>query len=401
MANSIGMIRNYHLADGDLALFTRSLAIAMTRDLTELTTYGVTSLKITALTDLCDDFQALPDDEIFRADMSYAVEQRDVCRDAVLNTIRSISVRAKAVFGENSAKYRSISPGNITKLTDSELLVSARQVHSVAVTNLTALTPEGITAPYLATFDTAVDAFSTSITGIVDKKIIRDDKAEERVIMGNELYALVLKYCDYGKTIWDGVSPSKYNDYIIYLGAPGGILTAPTGFAYNYSTNVFDWDTVANASSYQVEMSDNGADWTEIYADIVEEFNYVPDNGIEKHYRVRARNSGGYGPYSTELAFTYFSSLEMPVNLTLGLTGGTPPFTIHVNWETVPGAEKYEVYHCTVPIGSPAGAFTFSQLVGSNTYTEDTNIGFRHYFYVIAVNSYLRSPHSGSIFMDL
>jgi len=35
MASDAGILRNYHLSDGDLALFANSLVLAMTRDLSE------------------------------------------------------------------------------------------------------------------------------------------------------------------------------------------------------------------------------------------------------------------------------------------------------------------------------------------------------------------------------
>ncbi|MCX6153245.1 MAG: hypothetical protein NT007_03695 [Candidatus Kapabacteria bacterium] len=259
MANNSDIMRNYRIPDGELALFTNSLTIAMTRDLTELTDYGITSTKITALTTLCTAFQALPDDSIYRTDLSDAVEQRDTAKNAVLNIMRSISVRAKAVFGDNSAKYRSMSPGNISKFNDSELLVSARQVHGAALTNVTALTPEGITSTYLTAFNADITTFETSLITIAERRITRDDSSEARVVTGNELYALVAKYCDYGKTIWDGVSPSKYNDYVIYGGSSSG-LGAPTGFDGIFGLVPaphidMTWGSVTGATNYDIFYS--------------------------------------------------------------------------------------------------------------------------------------------------
>jgi hypothetical protein len=227
MADKSILQRFYRISDGELALFGNTLATVMTRDLAELAEYSVTNLEIDDFKDLIDEFQALPVDEIFRNDLSYAVEQRDLKRNSILNIMRSLSVRGKAVFGDKSAKYRSLTPGNISKLTENNLLIAARQVHTSAVSCLSELAAEGVTAPYLATFSNLIDDFETAIDEVNSKKNLRDNASETKILKGNELYALVVKYCDYGKTIWNNVSPAKYNDYIIYSGTSHRSLTAP------------------------------------------------------------------------------------------------------------------------------------------------------------------------------
>ena len=44
----------------------------------------------------------------------------------------------------------------------------------------------------------------------------RDNAAKERVEKANELYALLTRYCEIGKSIWYETNEAKYNDYIIY-----------------------------------------------------------------------------------------------------------------------------------------------------------------------------------------
>ena len=138
-------MRDYRLTDNELITFTHSLSMAMTRDLTELANYGVTAAKITGLVKMADDFQIFPTDDILRAELSYAIEQRDAARKALTSIMRSVSVRAKAVFGENSAKYRALNPGNIAQMTDSDFGTVSRQQHQKAVEEKTALAAEGVT----------------------------------------------------------------------------------------------------------------------------------------------------------------------------------------------------------------------------------------------------------------
>ena len=401
MADNSGILRNYHLTDGDLALFANSLVLAMTRDLSALAAFSITNLKIEELSDLNDEFQALPDDEIFRTDLSYAIELRDLNKNAILNTMRNIAIRAKAIFGENTAKYRSMSPGNISQMTDSNLLIAARQVHSAAVTNSTALAAEGITTLYLTNFGTAIDAFEAAITGVADKKIIRDDATETKVLKGNSLYNLIVKYCDYGKTLWDGVSPSKYNDYVIYSGSSPGTLDKPTGITFNIANMKVSWDILENATSYIASIStDGGATYQEVYSGSDTFFVYQPTYFGTVSVLIKGHNSGGNGPASDPYIFTYFDILPAPVGLTISLISSTTGL-IRLNFEEVASATAYKIFRSVVALGAPAGEFTYITEQPGNEYVGNTTAGMRNYFNVKAGNATQLSAASTAVFMDM
>lgn len=399
LENSL-IVRKYTLSDGDLALFANTLVIAMTRDLVQFEDYGVTELKIQDLSDLIDEFQALPSDESFLADYSYAVEQRDELRFSIENVLRSISVRAKSVFGTNTAKYRSLKPGNISQMTDSEFLIEARNIHNAAVTNLVALTPEGITALYLTTLETNIENYETTINTVADKKIIRDDASENKVLKGNELYSLVVKYCDYGKTIWNNVSPAKYNDYIIYKTVSPGTLTAPANLQYDQITGMITWDSVENATSYKVEISYEGGEFEEVYADVSPETYYIPPSSPSTFIiHAMARNSGGLGPVSP-LTVEYDPPLQPPGYLSISVTSSTL-HTIAMNWGEVDGATGYRLYHSAVPIGAPATDFVLVGEYAITSYSGTVEAAFRHYYYIVSVKGEETSAPSDVAYVDM
>jgi len=390
-----------NMSYADLIIVCDVIQAFMVRDTTEFAGYGIDSVAISAYLTKINAFRDLPTDNELTAFLINATDLKNSIAKEVRVMLRSFSERARIAFANNKGNYGLFHANDLSKLPDSDLHLFGREVKRTADLYHTELAAGGLTALMITNLGAKLDDFEEALTD--QKKAIanRDIATTNRADKALELYTLLMSYCETGKVIWYEVNEAKYNDYIIFSGSSGGVLTAPINFAFDFPSATFSWDAVTNATSYQAEMSNNGADWTEIYADIAEGFTYVPVTGAAKYYRVRARNSTGFGPYSTELTFTYYDSLAKPENLTLGLTGGTPPFTIHLNWNAVTGADKYEVYHCTVPIGNPAGPYTFSQLVTSNAYTEDTNAGFRHYFYVIAKNSYLHSEQSSPIFMDL
>ena len=45
---------------------------------------------------------------------------------------------------------------------------------------------------------------------------IRMEKTTERIAKGNELYALVAKYCNMGKLVYENINSPKYKAYLIY-----------------------------------------------------------------------------------------------------------------------------------------------------------------------------------------
>ena len=337
--------RKYNLSNTDLAIFANSLVFVMNRDLTEFENYGVTSVSISNLEDLINEFQAMPDDEIQRSEISEAVEARDSLRNSILNTMRSLSVRGKVAFGEKSAKYRSLSPGSISKMTENDLLASARQVHTSAENNLSGLESEGVTQDYLDNFNSTIDDYENAINDVNNKKILRDDATELKVIKGNELYGFVVKYCDYGKLIWGGVSDSKYNDYVIYSAGTGGgsgggtnpnAPAAPSNFRYDFAERMIRWNSVSGATSYQLESSTDNINWTVLFDADGTEYNTGEILHEHIYLRIRSRNANGYSPYAN-LNIIYNYILNGPTNLTH--VPAMPGFT----WNSVVNATAYEV----------------------------------------------------------
>ncbi len=337
--------RKYSLSDTDLAVFANTLVFVMSRDIDEFEVYGVSNDSISDLEDMINDFQEMPDDEINRTEISEAVEARENLRNSILNTMRGLSARAKAIFGDKSAKYRSLSPGAISQLSENNLLAAARQVHTSAENNLSALESEGVSEDYLNNFNATINDYEDAINNVNNKKIMRDDATELKIIKGNELYSYVVKYCNYGKIIWGGVSAAKYNDYVIYSAGTGGSgsnngggtsLAAPTSLRYDFAGRTVIWNTVSGATSYQLEFSIDNEDWSILYDDDGTEFfseELFPDHC---YFRVKAKNANYNSSYTTyNLVYNY--NLNGPANLTH--IPSLPGFT----WNPVPGATAYQV----------------------------------------------------------
>ncbi len=301
--------RRYFMTDAELSSFTFNLLSSMTRDDTEFTARGITSVERTALETLATAFEALPDDEFYRAEVSLAVQNKDDLRAAMEVKVRDIVQCAIIKWGEGSPQYKKFSTRKMTRESDKSFLTTARQVVLVGTNYLTDLTSAGLTQTMLDDLEDDADSFHDALIAIYDAEELRDDKTQERIEKGNEIYELVAKYCQIGKIIWDDVDEAKYNDYIIYpqehhqLSKPQNLTAEYVGGSP--AVNHLGWDAVAEATSYDVYVSirDIGAPsgdfnhldtFTDNFADV------PPVDNKRNYYKIKAKNSESTSDYSDE-----------------------------------------------------------------------------------------------------
>ncbi len=216
MQKSNRLRKNTIISYSKLPLLANQVATAMRRDLVELSEYAITDAKIDEMIALADSFQEIPNDTFFRCDWGIAVENKKKLRNEISDIIRSLSLRAKIVFGANTSKFRSFQIDYISKNSDIELLNNARQLHSIATENILLLESEGVTPAYLDSFLAKITDFEKAIDEAENRKKTRDFSTEHRTLVANQLYSLIRKYCNYGKIIFKNISPAKYNDYLVF-----------------------------------------------------------------------------------------------------------------------------------------------------------------------------------------
>ncbi|MCX6154195.1 MAG: hypothetical protein NT007_08545 [Candidatus Kapabacteria bacterium] len=302
----------------------------------------------------------------------------------------------------------------ILKVFGSNLYTKARNVPLKMMNLLQSAYSSANSVTYKSTLISAgfiqndITLLDTLFNDLTEKINIQQDfikhsyvRSEERAIAYNKIWDSMVKISNASKLIFKD-SPAKIEFYLLYpSNGGGGSLTAPVNLAYNYSSNTFTWDIVTNATSYQMEISSNGADWMEIYADSASSFVYIPESGAIKYYRVRARNSNGYGSFGSILNVTYYDSLSKPSNLTIGLSGSSAPLIISVNWNSVAGATRYKIFRSIVNVGSSAGTYSYMELASTNTFSEESIENKRFYYYIVAVNDYLESTACSAVFVDV
>lgn len=398
MADNISSIMNMSYAE--LITTSNAIHVYMVRDTDQFAEYGILEADIDAFKAKIDEFEAIPTDTEMEVPVMDATADKNTIANELRILLRSIAQRAKLAFGQDEAKYNLFHTKDLSRLPDSNLLVFGRMSKRSADLYQTELSGFGLTSIMISGLNDKNDNFETSLEDQRNAIAARDAATNNRAKKAAALYELLTKYCDTGKTIWYETNEAYYNDYVIFTGSGGGALDPVTTFGYNQETNDFTWDGQVNATSYQLEMSNDNVAFSEIYSgsDII--FHYVPSESGTKYYRVRARNSGGYGEFSEVLSVTYYSSLSAPANFTINMTGNDP-YAIHLAWDEVPGAEFYMLYRSIVDSGQPSGEYTYLFNVTLNPTTEPGIAGKRHYYYLKAANPHIVSPASEIRFVDV
>ena len=198
----------------------------ISRDATELASYGVDEPMKNNVIDKTLLLKEMPTDEELLAEVSVKTEEKNELSDAIRNAIRTITIRAKNVYGDKSAKYKRFGIKDIDKMTDDELYRCAKRVSRTATGYLPELAPKGLTEAEITELTNKAESFDDIIDAKDEAVRIRDIATEERVGLSNELYKLISEVFDYGKNYWYTREEAKYNDYIIY-DTPNG-TTKPT-----------------------------------------------------------------------------------------------------------------------------------------------------------------------------
>lgn len=208
--------RTYRMKDADLTQTSDDIVDSAERDAAELVAYGITPVEITAIKAARDAFADMPSDNNFMADMMIATETKNATREQLHIAARQITGRAKIKFGDKSGKYRKFDTDDMSQLSDNDFVRAIRGVELAATEFLTELDSTGLTQTMIddllalrILFDDQVDAQKSAIKA-------RDIAVDERIRLGNELYALLVTLADTGKLCWESVNEAKYNDYVIY-----------------------------------------------------------------------------------------------------------------------------------------------------------------------------------------
>ena len=208
--------REFKLADAYLKQKADEFINLLDRDIIEFTDRGYNPTKKTEFTNARDAVDNFPSDEQLEAIKIEFTAQKDVARNALAKTMRTILNMAQNVFGFASAKYKEFGASDLARQSDAELVRNARIMTVTADKYLTELASEGLTADKITTLSNQRDILDIAIDAQAKGISDRDVATEDRVEILNILYRLVMKYAGIGQDIFYETDEAKYNDYVIY-----------------------------------------------------------------------------------------------------------------------------------------------------------------------------------------
>jgi hypothetical protein len=302
--SSVKLQRQYIMNDAELYSFISILCNYIKRDMVDFAEFGVTESSVDNLYALARDFSLIYSDSSFRGDILMTIEERNKIRESVNEQIRKMVLRVQFRWNSDSTKLSRLGVGSLTNLTDGDVLLLARNVHSKMCEYLPDLLGQGLTLEILDDFSDLNDSFELAVKQKDDAKTQRLDLTAERITKGNELYRLAAAYCDLGKRLYAKKDSAKYNNYLLYPGIRSPIPKIPQNVVFDASSRLIKWDETLNATSYQAvsKLNNPKSKWKTIYKgeSIFAEFKFVPGDWLIK---IRARNSRGYGDWSDEIGF--------------------------------------------------------------------------------------------------
>jgi hypothetical protein len=221
------IIPNFRFTYGFLKQLADSTLLLIDRDMVQFTDRGFTPVKRTELVTAINTFSGFATDEQLNGIKVAITITKDTDRNALERQMRGIFLAARTVFGEASGAYREFGNADLKHQTEAELVRNAKMMVTTTTKYLTNLATEGITLAKVSALDTLKTNFDNSIDLQTQATYNRDNATEQRAILANNLYTLVIKYNDIGKDIWAEVSEAKYNDYVVYdtvTGTPDDVI---------------------------------------------------------------------------------------------------------------------------------------------------------------------------------
>lgn len=207
---------NFNFSKDVLIQTAKTKAGFIERDAAEFGNYNVTDTNVVAFREKITELEDSPVDVEVTGTQAVETEIKDAAAVKLKDAIRGIMSRARNKFGEDSARYRKFDTKGLSEMGDPELLRCARTVHRVGTAFLPELASEGLTENHLTELLALRTEFDTADVAQEEAMANRDIATEDRAILANELYAMLVKFCNTGKTIWASKNEARYNDYVIY-----------------------------------------------------------------------------------------------------------------------------------------------------------------------------------------
>ena len=303
--------RDYGLNDSTLSQFALNAVAFLTRDLTDLAKFGITSAKIAEISALQEQFEVFPTDGVKVAQIKQIVIDKDIKRAEVAAAANDIYARAQQSFKDKPGLLDEFQFEGISEEIDTAFTSRAKMIVAAAAKFQTELSDFAQTTAETAAFNALIDELQTMLTAVATAKGDRKETTRARINLGNALYAKVVENCTLARACYANNNAAKYQDYIIYADA-GTPKTPPvsTGIEYidGYVEMLFDVDVT---SAEMFKRNDPSLPWEKILngenAPV-----FIGTVSGTAYFQGRGRNDAGWGPMASK---TIIGTMGSPSNV--------------------------------------------------------------------------------------
>lgn len=209
-------IRTYHLTDAALVVKANEKLAFMRRDSFYFAQYGINDGEFDLFAQEVENFSNWVTDIELKAKQMEITLAKKAKANEVIDAIEKLMHIVELKFKKGSAHYKAFGTDKLSLQNDSKLYLTAKQVVKMGLLYLSELTIHGLTLDHLNTLTDLNDAY---LNLLLDQRISLSNRKnfnEERILLGNDIYAKLKRYTTLGLSIWNTESVAKYNDYLLY-----------------------------------------------------------------------------------------------------------------------------------------------------------------------------------------
>jgi len=210
--------RIYNLSDSELVQLSDKFKNLFKRDASKFEDYAYeTNSTISKLDELRAEFDKIKSDNWMQSVVVAKNQRRDELSTELNKLLTSIRVRAKVIWGEKSAKYRTMPALSKANFAE-QVRIAGHYIESME-NYMDELSKRNITQETLNEVKTLRQQLDTAIDECTESISNRDIATELRRMKGNDLWTFISELAEIGKNLYRD-DEAKYNDYVLYKRSP-------------------------------------------------------------------------------------------------------------------------------------------------------------------------------------
>jgi len=203
-------------SQGDLLQLGYDTLALTERDAQELAIYGINNEQKESLLQSVTAFATVQFDELYEQRQMLATDIKNGLASELKTIMRQVMIMLESAYSTNNIMYVSLRNTEISKMTDTELVIKAKSTAQILNENISYLQQFGVTAEIIANLNSKADNLSEKLKEQTVAIQNRDNATQLRINIANNLYEKISKIRNIGRKMWIEKDEALSNDYVIY-----------------------------------------------------------------------------------------------------------------------------------------------------------------------------------------